>query len=114
MINIEGIRASVAAAAGVRATVRVDGARVGVVLDATGLTAGERDALEVLVRAAADAPGVAEVRVAVTAERTTRRVDMLVRDDPGPALHPGSGLGERDLRSVDARPDRSSRAGRRA
>jgi ATP-binding protein involved in chromosome partitioning len=74
MINIERIKAAIAAVAGARATVRVDGARVGVVLDATGLAAGERDAMEAQVRAAADAPDVAEVRVAVTAERTTRRL----------------------------------------
>ena len=74
MINIERIKAAIAAVAGARATVRVDGERVGVVLDATGLGADERDAMEAGVRAAADAPDVAEVRVAVTAERTTRRL----------------------------------------
>jgi ATP-binding protein involved in chromosome partitioning len=74
MINIERIRAAIAAVAGARATVRVDGARVGVVLDATGLGAGEREAMEAQVRAAAEAPDVGEVRVAVTAERTTRRL----------------------------------------
>ncbi|WP_375428659.1 Mrp/NBP35 family ATP-binding protein [uncultured Sphingomonas sp.] len=74
MIDTVAIRAAVAAAAGDRASVRIDGARVGVVIDATGLEADERDALEARVRAAAAGPGVAEVRVAVTAERTTRRL----------------------------------------
>jgi ATP-binding protein involved in chromosome partitioning len=74
MINIERIRAAIVAVAGTRATVRVDGARVGVVLDATGLAPGERDTLEAQVRAAAEGPDVAEIRVAVTAERTTTRL----------------------------------------
>ncbi len=66
------IRAAVAAVAGSRATVKVDGARVGVVLDATGLDAKARDALEAAVKMAATAPG-REVRVVVTAERPRRR-----------------------------------------
>uniref|UniRef100_UPI0035C964C5 P-loop NTPase n=1 Tax=uncultured Sphingomonas sp. TaxID=158754 RepID=UPI0035C964C5 len=74
MIDINEIKAAVAAVAGTRATVRVDGARVGVVLDASGLAPDERDALELRVRAAAALPGVAEVRIAVTAERTARRL----------------------------------------
>ena len=69
------VAAAVAAVAGTRGSVRLDGeARVGVVLDGTGLTADERDALEARVRAAADLPGVAEVRVVVTAERVARRL----------------------------------------
>jgi ATP-binding protein involved in chromosome partitioning len=74
MINMDGVKAAIAAVAGARASVRIDGGRVGVVLDATGLDATARDALEARVRAAAAGPGVAEVRVAVTAERTTRRL----------------------------------------
>lgn len=66
------VRAAVAAVAGARATVKVDGARVGVVLDATGLDAKERDAMEAAVKMAAAAPG-REVRVVVTAERPRRR-----------------------------------------
>jgi ATP-binding protein involved in chromosome partitioning len=74
MVDVEAVKAAVAAVAGPRAHVRVDGARVGVVLDATGLDDETRDALEARVRAAAALPGVAEVRVAVTAERTRRRL----------------------------------------
>jgi len=75
----ERVRAAVAAAAeaagaGGRATVRMDGARAGIVLDATGLTPAGRDAAERAVRAAALAAGAAEARVAVTAERVRRRL----------------------------------------
>ena len=73
-MDADQIRTKVAEIAGARATVRVEGARVGVVLDATGLPAAERDALEAQVRAAAALPGVEEVRVVVTAERTQRRL----------------------------------------
>ena len=61
------VSAAVAAVAGDRATVRSDGERIGVVLDATGLTPLERDAMEAAVKMAA--PGA---RVIVTAERATR------------------------------------------
>ena len=75
MIEFETLKAAVDAVAPGRATPRVEGARVGVVLDATGLDPAARDALEAAVRAAAAAvPGVEEVRVAVTAERTRRKL----------------------------------------
>ncbi|SFP89159.1 Mrp/NBP35 family ATP-binding protein [Sphingomonas rubra] len=61
------VTAAVAAVAGTRATVRADGDRIGVVLDATGLSAPERDAMEAAVKMAA--PGA---RVIVTAERQAR------------------------------------------
>lgn len=61
------LEAAVAAVAGRRAVVRADGERIGIVLDATGLSAPERDAMEVAVKMAA--PGA---RVIVTAERATR------------------------------------------
>ena len=64
------VRQAVAAVAGGRATVKADGARIGVVLDATGLDATARDALEAAVRMAAGP----DARVVVTAERTTRRL----------------------------------------
>ena len=73
-IDRDHLLKAVAAVAGTRATVRVEGARVGVVLDATGLAADARDAMEAAVRSAAALPGVAEVRVVATAERTTRRL----------------------------------------
>lgn len=68
----DAIARAVAAVAGDRAAVKVDGARVGVVLDATGLDPAARDALEATVRMAASAPG-REVRVVVTAQRAARR-----------------------------------------
>lgn len=74
MIDRDLLSSAVAAVAGARATVRVEGARVGVVLDATGLGADEREAMEAAIRAAATLPGVGEVRVVVTAERVNRRI----------------------------------------
>ncbi|OWK31162.1 Mrp/NBP35 family ATP-binding protein [Sphingomonas dokdonensis] len=64
------VKQAVAAVSGGRATVRIDGERVGVVVDATGLDAKARDAMEAAVRMAAG-PGA---RVVVTAERSTRRL----------------------------------------
>ena len=75
MTTQDDVRRAVAQVAGERASVRLDGeGRAGVVLDGTGLPAGERDALEQRVRAAAALPGVTAVRVVVTAERVTRRL----------------------------------------
>ncbi len=74
MIDIEAVKAAIAAVAGARATVRLEGTRLGVVVDATGLDPKARDALEATVKMAATAPGVGEVRVVMTAERTTRRL----------------------------------------
>jgi len=69
----EQVKGAVAAVAGTRATVRIDGNRIGVVVDASGLDNQARDALEASVRMAASVPG-AELRVVVTAERATRRL----------------------------------------
>ncbi len=74
MIDIGAVKAAIAAVAGTRATVRLEGTRLGVVVDATGLDPKARDALEATVKMAATAPGVGEVRVVMTAERTTRRL----------------------------------------
>jgi ATP-binding protein involved in chromosome partitioning len=75
MIDQDEVRRAVAAAAGGRATARVEGERVGIVLDATGLAADERERLEAAARGAAAAvAGVAEVRVVVTAERVGRQL----------------------------------------
>jgi ATP-binding protein involved in chromosome partitioning len=73
MVDRAEVEAAVAAVAGRRASVRIEGSRVGVVIDATGLSAPERDALEANARAAASVRG-AEVRVVVTAERLDRRL----------------------------------------
>jgi len=67
---IEAVRA----VAGDRATVRLEGARAGIVLDATGLAAAERDTLEQRIKDAAAAAGAGEVRLIVTAERTRRQL----------------------------------------
>ncbi|GAA4217161.1 hypothetical protein GCM10022253_15060 [Sphingomonas endophytica] len=67
------VAAAVAAVAGTRATVRIEGQRIGVVIDAAGLDAPTRDALEASVRMAAARPGY-EVRTVVTAERVARRI----------------------------------------
>ncbi len=69
----QAIRAAVTAVAGTRATVRVEGQRIGVVIDASGLDVPARDALEASVRMAAAVPGY-DVRTVVTAERATRRI----------------------------------------
>jgi ATP-binding protein involved in chromosome partitioning len=54
---------------------RVTDARVSVVLDVTGLSAAERDALEADVKAALSAvAGVEEVRVALTSTKTVRKI----------------------------------------
>ncbi|MDR6787510.1 ATP-binding protein involved in chromosome partitioning [Sphingomonas sp. BE138] len=64
---------AVRAVAGARATVRIEAQRIGVVIDASGLDASARDALEVSVRMAAARPGY-DVRTVVTAERVARRI----------------------------------------
>lgn len=64
------VKQAVAAVAGARATVRIEGERVGVVLDATGLDAKARDAMEAAVRMAAGP----NARVVVTAERANRKL----------------------------------------
>lgn len=66
--------AAVRAVAGSRATLRFEGTRAGIVLDATGLSAAERERLEAEVRTAAQGTWTGEVRVVVTAERTARRL----------------------------------------
>ena len=65
----------IAAVAGNRATLRLDGDRANVILDVTGLDPDARDALEAAVRAAALAgPGPREVRIAQTSERIGRKL----------------------------------------
>ncbi|WBH17275.1 Mrp/NBP35 family ATP-binding protein [Sphingomonas radiodurans] len=64
------VKQAVAAVAGDRATVRIEGERIGIVLDATGLDASARDALEAAVRMAAGPAA----RIVVTAERLNRQL----------------------------------------
>ncbi|KQM65563.1 chromosome partitioning protein ParA [Sphingomonas sp. Leaf17] len=73
MSNLEQINAAVSAVAGARATVRVEGDRASIVLDATGMGAPAREAMEAAVTAAAKSvPGIATARVISTAERRGR------------------------------------------
>ena len=64
------VKQAIAAVAGDRATVRFENGRAGVVVDATGLDATARDALEAAVKMAAGPTA----RVVVTAERPARRL----------------------------------------
>ncbi|QNE31918.1 Mrp/NBP35 family ATP-binding protein [Sphingomonas sp. NBWT7] len=64
------VKQAVAAVAGNRATVRIEGERIGVVVDATGLDATARDAMEAAVRMAAGPAA----RIVVTAERPNRHI----------------------------------------
>ena len=57
------VAAAVAAVAGVRATVRMDGTRAGVVLDVAGLAPAARESLELAVRAAAEQLPVADASI---------------------------------------------------
>ncbi len=74
MIDSDAVAAAVRAVAGARATIRMEGAKAGIVVDATGLSARDRDALEAAIRAAAMLPGVAEVRVVMAAQRIARQL----------------------------------------
>ena len=75
MTDNDTIKVAIERIADGRATVRIERARVGVVLDATGLSVADREALEGRIREVASAqPGVAEVRIVATAERSVRRL----------------------------------------
>ena len=63
MSIIETVKAAVAAVAGKRANVRMEGARAGVVLDTTGLDGAGRQALEEEVKAAAIQSGAEDVNL---------------------------------------------------
>jgi len=56
------------------ATARVADGRASLILDVTGLSEADADAREAAARAACAAAGIDEVRVARTAQRTTRRL----------------------------------------
>lgn len=73
MPHITDLEAALTPIAGTRATARIEGARANIILDVSGLDADARAAMEGEVRAAATAvPGIAEVRIALTSERTRR------------------------------------------
>ena len=73
MTTYDTAEAAVTAIAGDRATLRMDGTRAGIVLDATGLSAPERDDMEAALRTALTGrAGVTEVRIVATAERSAR------------------------------------------
>ena len=72
---METLKAVIAPLAGARATVRLEEARASIILDVTGLDPAERTALEADIRAAvARCAGIEEVRIALTSERTQRRI----------------------------------------
>ncbi|MBY0521392.1 MAG: Mrp/NBP35 family ATP-binding protein [Sphingomonas sp.] len=75
MTDIETIDAALATAAGGRATARLEGGRLSVILDVTGLDPDGRDACEAAIRAAVlTLPGIDEVRIAQTQQRLERRL----------------------------------------
>jgi ATP-binding protein involved in chromosome partitioning len=76
MINdTASLDAALAAVAGSRATARRDGGRASIILDVTGLDAAERERIEAeTTKAARGVAGIDEVRVALTSQRTQRRL----------------------------------------
>ena len=75
MTDIETLNTTLAAVAGTRATARLEDGRASIILDVTGLDDGERAALEAAIRSAATSlPGIAEVRIAQTQQRSQRRL----------------------------------------
>ncbi|MEQ1547483.1 MAG: P-loop NTPase [Chakrabartia sp.] len=57
------------------ATPRINDGKISLILDVTGLDAAQRDALDLAVHQALEAlPGVAEIRVAMTSEKTGRTI----------------------------------------
>ncbi|RIA37526.1 ATP-binding protein involved in chromosome partitioning [Hephaestia caeni] len=75
MSDNEALSAALAPVAAGRATARLANGTASIILNVTGLPKSTHDAFEQDVRAAAAAvPGVTEVRVALTVERTARRL----------------------------------------
>src|SRR3546814_16435356 len=75
MSDNEALTAALAPVAAGRATARLANGTASIILNVTGLPKSTHDAFEQDVRAAAAAvPGVTEVRVALTVERTARRL----------------------------------------
>ncbi|WP_230770928.1 Mrp/NBP35 family ATP-binding protein [Sphingomonas sp. Leaf4] len=71
----QALSALLAPVAAGRATIRVQDGRANIILDVTGLPPAARDALEADVRAVAGGvPGITDVRVAQTSERTQQRI----------------------------------------
>jgi ATP-binding protein involved in chromosome partitioning len=76
MSEIDRLKAAIDAVAGTRAAPpRLSDGRASVILDVTGLDSAGRDAMEQAVREAALAlPGITDVRIAMTSEKTGRRL----------------------------------------
>lgn len=75
MTQHDQLTAALAAITGTRATARIEGDRASIVIDVTGLDDAERSRLQGEVESAArTVPGIATVRVALTSQRTTRRI----------------------------------------
>ncbi|BCI71017.1 hypothetical protein SPKIRA_18470 [Sphingomonas paucimobilis] len=102
---IDTVKAAVAAVAGKRANVRMEGAKAGVVLDATGLDGADRHALEEQVKAAAMQPGVEDVRIVLTAEKLERRIIAVASGKVGWASRPCRPIWRSRSLAWGARPD---------
>jgi ATP-binding protein involved in chromosome partitioning len=75
MTTQEDINQALAALSGGRATARIEDGRASIIVDVTGLSAEARAVLEQDVKAAATAlPGITGVRVALTSQRSVRRL----------------------------------------
>jgi len=75
MTDIDDLNVALAPLAGARATARLEDGRASIILDVSGLAPAAREAMEAEVRAVVAAlPGIAEVRVALTSQRTQRQI----------------------------------------
>ena len=75
MTDTSLIDAALEPIAGARATTRIEGDRASIILDVTGLDARARDAIEHDVKIAAEGvAGIATVRIALTSQRTQKKL----------------------------------------
>lgn len=75
MTDIDTLNAALLPIASSRATARLEGTRASIILDVSGLDPTARDMLAASVRASISAmPGIDEVRVAMTSQRTQRQL----------------------------------------
>jgi len=72
MSDLDTLRAAIRAVAGDRATVRLSDGRASIILDVTGLAGSARDAMDAAARAAATLPGITDIRILQTSERSGR------------------------------------------
>lgn len=75
MTDIDTLNAALSPVAGPRATARLENGRASIILDVSGLDPTARDMLDAAVKRCANAlPGISEVRVALTSQRTQRQI----------------------------------------